>query len=373
MGIIDSISATTLVEIDMTKAAVEGIFTLFSPQNLQTLLGTYSGEVVPDEARPLSPIGLAQAGNQIAEGGYVNLFTLLAFVNIFLAVFNSIPLVPLDGGRVVLALYEGITGKKIPKSIVVKRGKVGNYAAQLVQDVRRVMQPHTAMKLKERNSTIASLDIKKMYPPVRFSIIKKAITYYTSNLNPQEKKMIHNCLRMINFGMASCLITFNGKYFEYQGKGNNNNKGLAIGGYESAFLADLVASYLLEKTKKIFINTHYHGIYCNDGFVAFKGNQKIEELRNWLQKFQQSINKITGGTFLQFTMEVWDEFYVSNNDIKNDHNKTQKCTLVKKPTFPFLDMSFYWDSFNRLTTKAYSKPGQKSSMSTKIAPTEGHA
>ena len=105
MGIIDSISATTLVEIDMTKAAVEGIFTLFSPQNLQTLLGTYSGEVVPDEARPLSPIGL---------GGYVNLFTLLAFVNIFLAVFNSIPLVPLDGGRVVLALYEGITGKKIP-------------------------------------------------------------------------------------------------------------------------------------------------------------------------------------------------------------------------------------------------------------------
>lgn len=114
LGIIQSISATTLVEIDMTKAAVEGIFTLFSPQNLQTLLGTYSGEVIPDEVRPLSPIGLAQAGNQIAEGGYVNLFTLLAFVNIFLAVFNSIPLVPLDGGRVVLALYEGITGKKIP-------------------------------------------------------------------------------------------------------------------------------------------------------------------------------------------------------------------------------------------------------------------
>ena len=114
LSILEAIPATTLVELDMTKSAIQGIFTLFSPQNLQTLLGTYTGESIPDEVRPLSPIGLAQAGNQIAEGGYVNLFTLLAFVNIFLAVFNSIPLVPLDGGRVVLALYEGITGKKIP-------------------------------------------------------------------------------------------------------------------------------------------------------------------------------------------------------------------------------------------------------------------
>ena len=113
LGLLQAIPATTLVEIDMTKAAVKGIFTLFNPSTLGALLGTYTGEEIPDEVRHLSPIGLAQAGDQIAEGGYVNLFSLLAFVNIFLAVFNSIPLVPLDGGRVVLALYEGITGKKV--------------------------------------------------------------------------------------------------------------------------------------------------------------------------------------------------------------------------------------------------------------------
>ena len=113
LGLLQAIPATTLVEIDMTKAAVKGIFTLFNPSTLGALLGTYTGEEIPDEVRPLSPIGLAQAVDQIAEGGYVNLFSLLAFVNIFLAVFNSIPLVPLDGGRVVLALYEGITGKKV--------------------------------------------------------------------------------------------------------------------------------------------------------------------------------------------------------------------------------------------------------------------
>ena len=76
-------------------------------------MGTYSGQDVPDEVRPLSPIGLEQAGSQIASYGYTNLFSLLAFVNVFLAVFNSIPLIPLDGGRVLLALIEGLTGKKI--------------------------------------------------------------------------------------------------------------------------------------------------------------------------------------------------------------------------------------------------------------------
>ena len=113
IGVITAVKNTTVLEAQMTVAAVEGIITLFSPDNIKTLLGTYTGQSIPDEVRPLSPIGLAQAGNQIAEDSYVNLFSLLAFVNIFLAVFNALPFIPLDGGRVVLALVEGITGKKV--------------------------------------------------------------------------------------------------------------------------------------------------------------------------------------------------------------------------------------------------------------------
>ena len=51
-------------------------------------------------------------------------------------------------------------------------------------------------------------------------------------------------------------------------------QGLAIGGYKSAFLADLVASYLFEKSSPIFRPTINHGIYRDDGLVVFKGKKE---------------------------------------------------------------------------------------------------
>ena len=40
--------------------------------------------------------------------------------------------------------------------------------------------------------------------------------------------------------MSSTLISFDGEYYEYH-SGEKEEQGLEIGGYESAFLADLVA------------------------------------------------------------------------------------------------------------------------------------
>ncbi|KAJ2504346.1 rRNA-binding ribosome biosynthesis protein [Coemansia sp. RSA 2049] len=42
--------------------------------------------------------------------------------------------------------------EKTPKSLVVKSGNIGRTVAELVSDVRRVMQPNTAAKLRERKS-----------------------------------------------------------------------------------------------------------------------------------------------------------------------------------------------------------------------------
>ena len=72
--------------------------------------------------------------------------------------------------------------------------------------------------------------------------------------------------------MSSTLLNFQDKYYEY-GDGGLETKGLAIGGYESAFLADFVASYLLEGTKNKFKEVLWRGIYRDDGLLVFKSKK----------------------------------------------------------------------------------------------------
>jgi hypothetical protein len=44
---------------------------------------------------------------------------------------------------------------------------------------------------------------------------------------------------MVKFGMSNTLIQSMGQYYEYGGSVHVEAKGLTIGGYESAFFADL--------------------------------------------------------------------------------------------------------------------------------------
>ena len=93
--------------------------------------------------------------------------------------------------------------------------------------------------------TIETVDAINMYLSIKLATIKKAVIFFTMKLTSEVKKKINLCLDIIQFGMSSTLISFNGEYYKYHG-GEREEQGLAIGGYESAFLADLAASYLFE-------------------------------------------------------------------------------------------------------------------------------
>lgn len=64
-----------------------------------------------EAVRPMSIVGIVQAGSQFAEIGWAEFFQMFAMVNIALALINLIPLLPFDGGHAVIAAYEGVRGR----------------------------------------------------------------------------------------------------------------------------------------------------------------------------------------------------------------------------------------------------------------------
>ena len=88
---------------------------IFSPSGVQRYLQVLAGDV-PDgagdgDSRFLSPVGFTRVASQAAEEGVFEVVQLLIAINLFVGVFNLLPLLPLDGGHVAIATYEAIRSK----------------------------------------------------------------------------------------------------------------------------------------------------------------------------------------------------------------------------------------------------------------------
>tara|TARA_Y100000768_G_C23974899_1_gene682547 strand:- start:1286 stop:2551 length:1266 start_codon:yes stop_codon:yes gene_type:complete len=84
-----------------------GVFDLDSPQSPNNV-GVGQG----DEGRIVSVVGATRLGAELTETGWTGLFLFLATINVFIGIFNLIPLLPLDGGHVMIAFYERIRSRK---------------------------------------------------------------------------------------------------------------------------------------------------------------------------------------------------------------------------------------------------------------------
>lgn len=77
------------------------------------------GTISPEEARPVSIVGISQVGGQflrqsVQDGNPVLILNFFALISIFLGFTNLLPLPPLDGGRVLFILIEMVRGKPVP-------------------------------------------------------------------------------------------------------------------------------------------------------------------------------------------------------------------------------------------------------------------
>ena len=208
------------------------------------------------------------------------------------------------------------------------------------------------LNLKQGEVTIASFDAVEMYPSIKYKLVEKAVLFFAKDLDSISKRKLGVCLDMIRFGMGNTLLTFVDKYYEYGGEVNVEEKGLTIGGYESVWLADLVAAYLLENATDIFDPTMFKGIYRDDGFVVFKDNLLKSEVAVWLERFQERIEELAESKFLKFTAVIW------GND-KEDGKKYNNVSVNRSEYFPYLDMEMFWSTENDLNFRVHLKPNQQ--------------
>lgn len=95
----------------MVNASVRGIATIFSPSGLRTLVSTSVGGQERDPDGAVSVIGVASLAGQTADAGPNGVFALLfliAYVNVFLFIFNLLPLPPFDGGHLAVLSIEKV-------------------------------------------------------------------------------------------------------------------------------------------------------------------------------------------------------------------------------------------------------------------------
>lgn len=100
----------------------------FSPDGVKkqvdTVAGNGSANPVKND-RPVSVVGIVDfAGDVFTTGGIMSLLMVLAILNLALAIFNLIPLLPFDGGHAVIAIYESIASKVKKRKVMVDYRKL---------------------------------------------------------------------------------------------------------------------------------------------------------------------------------------------------------------------------------------------------------
>ena len=125
-GIVGSATNAVTDIFPVAWESTKGIVKVLNPVNLvQQVTDTENADPM---ARPTTLYGITTVSDDVGDsGGLAGVLYLLAILNIFVGIFNMAPLLPLDGGHALIAVYERVQEKR--------RHMAGRYFA----DVERLL------------------------------------------------------------------------------------------------------------------------------------------------------------------------------------------------------------------------------------------
>lgn len=105
-GPVEGIGATARYTGDMLEATWEGLKSF--PAKIPGVVASIFGQEREIDS-PMSVVGASRIGGEFVERSMWDMFLMmLASLNFFLAMFNLVPLPPLDGGHIAVVIYEKI-------------------------------------------------------------------------------------------------------------------------------------------------------------------------------------------------------------------------------------------------------------------------
>ncbi len=107
--------------------SVKALGSMFSPSGISNYFRILSGDKgtnTDQSKRFVSPVGFGQLANNAVKSGWVTVFGLLIAINIFVGLFNLLPLLPFDGGHIAVATYEQIASRVRRRKVQVDMAKL---------------------------------------------------------------------------------------------------------------------------------------------------------------------------------------------------------------------------------------------------------
>ena len=124
LGVSPSLEKTRLGFFEIIKESFK-MFWELTVTYIKLFGKLFSGQIPFEQARPASPIGVISIFQQSAAMGLQNFILFVAMVSILLAFGNFLPILPVDGGHIVIITIEAIIRRPVPRKAVTIYNTIG--------------------------------------------------------------------------------------------------------------------------------------------------------------------------------------------------------------------------------------------------------